>query len=174
MYSQPVIIDLHPVEFNHNLFMVSPDKWNGSCNTVDDLSAKTCISNRTKDANVKVFNMITGVNEAKSLINHISCDRKRKVDSTKCNSNHKWNNDKFQGQCKTDYWRKIDYSSNPSICICEIGANLKSVDDDPVITCDKITNTTNAVPMNYDDNSVACDKFKNVASTVPINSDDNK
>ena len=53
-----------------------------------------CVSSETKNVNVKVFNMIT------TLLKHFSCDCKCKIDSTTCNSNRKWNNDKCQHKCK--------------------------------------------------------------------------
>ena len=37
--------------------------------------------------------MITRIKEANTLIRHISCDCKCKVDSTRCNLNQKWNNE---------------------------------------------------------------------------------
>ena len=45
--------------------------------------------------------MIAGVNESKTLTKHISCKCKAKFDGGKCNSNQKWNNDKYQCECKT-------------------------------------------------------------------------
>ena len=44
--------------------------------------------------------MITGINESKTLIKHISCECKCKFDGIKCNSNQWWNNDKCQCECK--------------------------------------------------------------------------
>ena len=38
--------------------------------------------------------MITGINESKTLTKHISCERKRKFEGRKCNSDQWWNNDK--------------------------------------------------------------------------------
>ena len=37
--------------------------------------------------------MITNKNEAKAMIEHISCDCKCKFNSTRCNSKQKWNNE---------------------------------------------------------------------------------
>ena len=37
----------------------------GSCNTLNDLSNKVCVLNKTEDLNIHVFNMITGKNESK-------------------------------------------------------------------------------------------------------------
>ena len=47
------------------------DKCNGSCNAMDNLSTKICISSKTKDVNVKVCKMIIK-NEVKTLVKHIS------------------------------------------------------------------------------------------------------
>ena len=48
--------------------MISLDKYNGSCNSVDGLSAKICVPNKTKSVNVKVFDMLRKINEDKTLI----------------------------------------------------------------------------------------------------------
>ena len=45
---------------------------------------------------LNMFNMITGINNSKTLTNHISCECKFKFDGRKCNSNQWWDNDKCQ------------------------------------------------------------------------------
>ena len=67
--------------------MISLDKYNGSQNSVNDLSVKIFVPSQTKCVNVTVFNMITKTIEAKSLIKYISCDCKCKFNSKTCNSN---------------------------------------------------------------------------------------
>ena len=47
-----------------------------------------------------MFNMITGINESKTLTKHISCECKCKFDERKCNSDQWWNNDKCKCECK--------------------------------------------------------------------------
>ena len=42
---------------------------------------------KTKEINIKVFNMVTNKNNPKTMPNHVSCDRKRKFNSKTCNSN---------------------------------------------------------------------------------------
>ena len=39
----------------------------GSCNNLKDLSNKLCITNKTEDLNIHVFNMITGINKSKII-----------------------------------------------------------------------------------------------------------
>ena len=68
--------------------------YSGSCNTLNDWSNKVCVSSKTKDLNLRVFHVITGINESKTLASHISCECECKFDERKCNSNQCWNNDK--------------------------------------------------------------------------------
>ena len=79
------LIDLNPVDLKYYPFMISLHKCGGSCNSVNDLATKICVLSKTKVINVKVFNMITNRNEAKTLVNHISCDCKCKFNSPTCN-----------------------------------------------------------------------------------------
>ena len=81
---RPIFIDLKTVELKCYPFMISLEKYNGSCNV---LSLKICVPNETKDVNVEAFNMITNKNEAKTIAKHISCDCKCKRNNTTCNSN---------------------------------------------------------------------------------------
>ena len=48
--------------------MISLDKFIGSCNV---LPTKICVLKKTKDINVKVFNMITNKNEVRTMAKHI-------------------------------------------------------------------------------------------------------
>ena len=38
--TKPSLIDLNPVELSYYPFIVTLDRYNGSCNTIGDLSAK--------------------------------------------------------------------------------------------------------------------------------------
>ena len=69
------------------------DKFSGSCNFSNDSSMKICVPSKTKDINLKAFNMITNRNEGKTSVKHISCDCKCKFNSTTFNSNQNWNNE---------------------------------------------------------------------------------
>ena len=86
---QPTLINLHPneysQEYNYYQFAVKLDICVGSCNTLNDLSNKICIPNKTEDLNLNVFSMITGINKSKTLTKHVSCECKCKLYGTKCN-----------------------------------------------------------------------------------------
>ena len=52
---------------------------------LNDLSNNVCVPNKTEDLNLSVFNIITGINQLKTLTKHISCECK--FNGRKCNSN---------------------------------------------------------------------------------------
>ena len=76
---RPTLIDLDPIDLKYYPFMISLDKCNGTCNI---LSPKICAPKKTKDINVKVFNMIGNKNKAKIMTKYILCDCKCKLNST--------------------------------------------------------------------------------------------
>ena len=121
-------------EFHCYPFLVKLDRCGGSCNTINDLSIKVCVPNKTEELNISVFNMITGINESKTLIKHISCECKCKLDGTKCNSNQLWSNDKCK--CKKHHICQKDYVWNLATCSCEYGEYLDSIMDDSEILRD--------------------------------------
>ena len=88
---QPILINLHLNEYSQEIhyypFAVKLDRCVGSCNTLNDLSNKVCIPNKTENLNLSVFNMITGINESKTLTMYVSCECKCKFNETKCKSN---------------------------------------------------------------------------------------
>ena len=81
---QPTLINLHPNEYNQEFhyysFPVKLDRCVGSFNTLDDLSNKVCVPNKTEDLNINDFNMIKGKNESKILTEDISCKCECKFD----------------------------------------------------------------------------------------------
>ena len=87
---QPILINLHPNEYSQEVhyypFAVKVDKCVGSCNTLNDLSNKVCVPNKTQDLNLSMFNMVTRINQLKTLAKCKSCECKFKFDRRKCNS----------------------------------------------------------------------------------------
>ena len=138
--TQPTFINLHPNEYSQELhyypFAVKLDRYVGSCNTLDDLSNKVCVPNKTKDLNLNIINIVTEIDDSNTLTNHVSWECKCKFDGRKCNnSNQKWNNDKYWCECKKHICEK-DYIGNPASCSCKNGKHVASILDDSVIMCD--------------------------------------
>ena len=82
--TQPNIINLHPYEYSQEFhyypFALKLDKCDGCCNTLDDLSNKACVPNKTENLNLSVFSMTTGINEPRTLKKPISCECKCKLE----------------------------------------------------------------------------------------------
>ena len=137
---QPTHINLHPneysQEFHYYPLPVKLDRCVGSFNTLN-LSNKVCVTNKTEDLHLSMFNMITGINEWKTLTKHISCKCKCKFDGRKCNSDQWWNNIKHQCEGKKHHVKK-NYVWDPATCSCENGKYLASIMDDLAIMCDDI------------------------------------
>ena len=86
------------------------DRCVGSCNTVNNLSNKVSVPNKTEDLNLSMLNMITRINESKKLTKHISCKCKIRLDGRNCDSDQWWNNDKCWFKCKNImYVKKITF-----------------------------------------------------------------
>ena len=97
---QPTLISFYPNEYSQNFHYypckIKLDRCAGRCNTINDLSNKLCIPNKTRDLNLSLFNMTSGINQSKKLRNHISWRCKCKFYGTKRKSNQWWTNDKCQ------------------------------------------------------------------------------
>ena len=89
--TQLTLINLHPNEHSQGLqyYLVAfnLDRCVGSFNTLNGLSDKVRVPNKTEDLNLSVFNMIMRMNQSKTLTKHISCKCKYKFDDGKCNIN---------------------------------------------------------------------------------------
>ena len=68
---QLTLINLHPSKYSQGLryykFVVNLDRCVGSCNTLNTLSNRVLIPEKTEDLNASVFNIITEINEPKTL-----------------------------------------------------------------------------------------------------------
>ena len=87
---QPTLINSDPNEYGQGLhyyqLTINLDRCVRSCNTLNDLSNRLCVPDKTQDLNLNVFNMITKKkNESKTLTKQISCNCVCKFRSSKCN-----------------------------------------------------------------------------------------
>ena len=121
---QLTFTNLHPNEYNQQLnyytFTAKLDKYVGGCNRPMIYLTKYVFQIK-QDLNINVFNMLTGINESKTLTKHISCKYKCKSYGTNCDSNQWWHNDKCQCECKKCHVCEKDYVWNPATCNCENG-----------------------------------------------------
>ena len=52
---RPTLIDLNLIEINYYQFMISLDKFNGSCNVVENFSTEIIFPGETKDVNYHII-----------------------------------------------------------------------------------------------------------------------
>ena len=121
--TQLTLVNLHPNECTQGLryypFTVNLDRCVGSCNTLNYLSHRVCVPNKTEGLNLSVFNMITGKDESLSLTKYIPRKCEGKLDGGKCNSNQKRNNNKCLCKCtnsKQHHVCEINYIWNLASC----------------------------------------------------------
>ena len=97
---QPTLINLHPneysQEFHYYPFAVKLDRCVGSCNTLNDLSNKACVPNKTEDLNLSVFNMIARINQSKTLTSIFPANVNVNLMKRNGKSNQLCNNNKCQ------------------------------------------------------------------------------
>ena len=88
---QPTFINLHPKKYSQELhyypFAAKLGRCVGGCATLNVLSNKLYVPNKAEDLNLRMLNMITGINESKTLTKHVSCECKCKYDGRNCDSN---------------------------------------------------------------------------------------
>ena len=59
-----------------------------------------CVPAKVNNMIVKVFNLMSGVNEAKFLDQHELCECKYRLNESICNSKQKWNHGKCWCECE--------------------------------------------------------------------------
>ena len=62
---RPALVDLSIDELHYYPFVISMNRCDDSCNTVEDPSGRICVPNKMEDLNLKVLNMINGINQLK-------------------------------------------------------------------------------------------------------------
>ena len=64
--ARPEIINVSTNYLVFYPFGIKTSKCSGNCNNINDLFAKICVPDFVKDANVKVFNLMSRTNETKN------------------------------------------------------------------------------------------------------------
>lgn len=62
------LIALNLDELHYGSFIISINRCDGSCNTIEDPFCRAFFPNKIEDVNLKIFNMITGTNEPKDTL----------------------------------------------------------------------------------------------------------
>ena len=121
-----VNINLNVALFNP--FTVSVIKCGRSCSIINHPYAQLCVPNKVKNMNVKVFNLMSVVNESRFLVQNESCQCKCGINESLCNSKQKWNHNECRCECKElddSVSCKNDYMCNHRMCDCKCNKHVK-------------------------------------------------
>ena len=120
--ARPKIIQTNSNEPVFYPLSIKVNKCGEDCNTINDPMAKLCVPDIVKDMNIKVFNMLSRINETRKIIWHETCKCICLLTSAICNDKQEWNK-KCNYECKEDLVSKLvcdkGYMWNPSTCSCE-------------------------------------------------------
>ena len=121
--ARPKIIDVNNNEPVFYPYSIKVNKCSGSCSNINDPYAKLCVPDIIKIINLKVFSLMSRINETRQIIWHETCKCVCRLTSAVCNSRKIWNEDKSKCECKEDLINKMacdkGYIWNPSNCACE-------------------------------------------------------
>ena len=119
---RPEIVNVNSDEPVFFPFIVKTSKCSGSCNNINNPYAKLRLPDVVKNLNVKVFNLISRINETRHIKWHETCKYKSRLDTSVFNNKQCWSNDKCRCECKEliDKGRcDKGFIWNPSNCKCE-------------------------------------------------------
>ena len=90
-----VQVSFADVSFGKNVIIFGADMVASvhTDNTFNDLSNKVSLPNKTEDSNLSMLNIITGIDESRTLTKHVSCQCKCKFDGRRYNLNYWKNNE---------------------------------------------------------------------------------
>ena len=105
--ARPKIIDVNKNEPVFYLYSIKVNKYSGSCSNINDPYAKLCVPDIIKNINVKVFNLMSRINETRQIIWHETCKCACRLNSAVCNNRQTWKEDNCKCECKEDLVNKI-------------------------------------------------------------------
>ena len=127
---KPALVNINSIQPLFYPFTVSVNKCGGSCNTIVALHARVYVPNKLKYMSAKAFNLMSKVNETRSIVRYESCECTCGLNESVCNSKQRFNHDECWCNCKElDDWGfcKNDYvNMNLSRCDCECNKACKT------------------------------------------------
>ena len=92
--TRPEIININSNNTIFYPFSIKINKCSGNCNNISDPYARLCIPDAVKNLNLKVYNLMTLVNETRHIKCHETCKCKCRLDAIICNNKQRWNRNK--------------------------------------------------------------------------------
>ena len=88
---RPQIVNVNSDEPVFYPFSIKTSKCSGSCNNINNPCAKLCVPDVVKNLNVKLFNLVSRINETRRIEWHETCKCKCLFNSNVYNNKQRWN-----------------------------------------------------------------------------------
>ena len=96
------IIDVNNNEPVFYPYSIKVNKCSGSCNNINVPHAKLFVPDVVKNINVKVFNLMSRINETRHIIWHETCKCICRLTASVCNNKQRWNENNCRCECRED------------------------------------------------------------------------
>ena len=87
--ARPKIIDVNKNEIVFYPLSTKANKFSGNCSNINDPMVKLCVPDIIKDMNIKVFNMLSIINETRKITWHETCKCICRFTKAVCNNKQK-------------------------------------------------------------------------------------
>ena len=104
---RPEIINLNTNEPLFYPYSIKINRCNSSCNTINDPYVIICVLDQIKNTNVKVFNLMSRINETRHIKWHKTCKYRCRLDASIFNNKQRWNDDNCSCECKESIDKRI-------------------------------------------------------------------
>ena len=94
--ARPKLVHINSNQTFFYPFAANVNKCGRNCNNIDDPYGPVCVTNKVKNINLKVFNLLSGVDETRFFVQHGSWKCKCGLNEIVCKSNQKWNHYEYR------------------------------------------------------------------------------
>ena len=98
--TRPQVINVNGDEPVFFPFSTETSKYGSSCNNINYPYVKICVPDIMKNLNMKVFNLMSRINETRFIEWHETCKSEYKFGENVCNNKQRWNKNKCRYECK--------------------------------------------------------------------------
>ena len=98
--TRPQVINVNGDELVFFPCSAETSKCGGSCNNINYPYAKVCVSDIMKNLNIKVFDLMSRINQTRFIEWHETCKCECKFGENICNNKQRWNKNKCRYECK--------------------------------------------------------------------------
>ena len=121
--TKPKMIDVNANEPVLYTYSIKVNKCSGNCNNINNPDAKLWIPDVVKKISIKVFNLMSKINETRQILWHETCKCVRRLSVAVCNNKQIWNDDKCRCERRENLVDAMvcdkGFSWNPRNCECE-------------------------------------------------------